>query len=186
MKLLPGLRVEAPGIFYTPDAISTIGAREIAFVKEQALASPSKRARLCVHPNPEDRLHQMLIGLVQGTYVRPHRHPEKSESFHMVEGALTVVIFDDAGRIEREVALGAPGMGGDICYRMSESRFHTVLPRTEVAIVHEITNGPFLPGQTSYAPWSPEESDTAPAAAYLNELEDRLAKASSERPAEIP
>jgi hypothetical protein len=58
---------------------------------------------------------------------------------------------------------------------MSQPFFHTLLIRSDILIVHEITNGPFLRGVTHFAPFAPEESDASGIADYLRRLLSRVA-----------
>ena len=58
---------------------------------------------------------------------------------------------------------------------MSTAHFHTLIVRSDLLIVHEITNGPFLPTGTVYAGFAPEEGDTAKAAAFQADLVKRVA-----------
>ena len=57
--------------------------------------------RLCAHPAVDDRLHEMVIAMARETYVRPHKHVNKSESVHVIEGLADAVLFDDAGNVGR-------------------------------------------------------------------------------------
>jgi CO/xanthine dehydrogenase FAD-binding subunit len=58
---------------------------------------------------------------------------------------------------------------------MSKPFFHTLIIRSRVLIVHEITNGPFRPEATVYADFAPEDSDTHNTAAYRADLVRRVA-----------
>ena len=55
--------------------------------------------------------------------------------------------------------MGELRSGKPFYYRVAESLYHTLLIRSEAAVFHEITNGPFRPGDTEFAPWAPAESD---------------------------
>lgn len=112
----------------------------------------------------------MLIALDRGTYVRPHRHPDKSESFHVVEGALSVVLFGDEGQVRETIPLGEYASGRAFYYRLAEPVYHTLLVQSPVAVIHETTNGPFDRSATEYAPWAPAEEDGDASCAYLHEL----------------
>ena len=70
------------GVYVTVQAVSVVGAAEIAFVRAQATTAPRKRARLCLHRGDEAAVHEMVIALDRDTYVRPHRHAGKSESLN--------------------------------------------------------------------------------------------------------
>jgi cupin fold WbuC family metalloprotein len=162
----------AEGVFVALTPISTVGPAEIAFVKAQARSVVRRRARLCLHRSSYDRLHDMVIALDMATYLRPHRHADKSETFHIIEGSASVVIFDDNGRIERVIAVG--GEKGQRLYRLDEPQYHTLVIQSEMLVIHEVTNGPFAPGATDYAAFAPAENDTAKANAYLRDLRERL------------
>ncbi len=58
---------------------------------------------------------------------------------------------------------------------MSQPFFHTLIIRSDVLIVHEITNGPFRPQGTIFADFAPEDSDAEKAAAYQADLVQRVA-----------
>ena len=108
----------------------------------------------------------MIICLARGTYVRPHRHVGKSESFHIMEGELDVVLFEDDGAVREVIRMGSYQSGQVFFYRLMEPRFHTVLVRSPHVLVHETTNGPFDPADTEFATWSPAEGDPS-AAGYI-------------------
>ena len=43
----------------------------------------------------------MFIALSDETYIRPHKHLNKSESLHVLEGSADVVFFDEKGKITK-------------------------------------------------------------------------------------
>lgn len=161
-------------IFVAREPIVFIGDEEIAFLKERAGVSDRQRARICAHKTPDDPLHEMFIALTSRSYVRPHRHRAKSESFHVVEGQVDVVLLDDAGDISGVIELGAAGTGRSRYYRLDESRFHTLLIRSDHLVLHEVTNGPFDRRLTEFAPFAPDESDHAAAQAYRARIAEQV------------
>jgi cupin fold WbuC family metalloprotein len=162
-------------VFVALDPIVKWGDDEIAFVKRTALASPRKRARICAHRNNDDALHEMIIAISAQSYIHPHRHIGKSESFHVVEGEVDVAVFDEAGSVVDLIELGAPGSGRRFFYRMSHSAFHTLLIRSDVLVVHEVTNGPFARERTVLAPFAPPEDQPAAARAYMASVASQAA-----------
>ncbi len=165
----------APGVLSTTDAIVRIGADAIERVKIEARRSARKRARINAHADPDALVHEMLIALDRETYLRPHRHIEKSESFHVIEGQADVVMFDEAGEIAEVIRMGPPG--GERCffYRQSEARFHTLVIHAPMFVIHETTNGPFAADRTIFADWAPEEG-TPDADDYMAALRERVAR----------
>jgi cupin fold WbuC family metalloprotein len=153
------IRATSDEVFLATGGIVQVRAEDVALVKQKGTTNARKRARLCAHPGPEDKLHEMLIVLDRGTYIRPHRHGSKAESFHIIEGELDVVIFHDDGTIREVVRMGPYSSGKAFYYRIMEPCYHSVLIHTPFALFHETTNGPFNRTDTEFAPWSPAEGE---------------------------
>ena len=164
------MRKVSDEVFYANIGIVKAQDDTISKLMAQANANERKRSRLCAHHDQTDALHEMLIVHTQHTYVRPHKHPRKSESFHVITGRLTVLIFDDWGAVVETIPMGPYGSGAAFYYRLSEPRFHTLLISTEIAAFHEVTNGPFDRSETIFAPWSPAEDDSTGQSAFLTRL----------------
>jgi len=159
-------------VFITSDSIAKVSQKDIEWLKAKALSNVRERVRLCTHQSVEDAVHEMLIVHTKGTYIRPHKHPNKSESFHIIEGALDIVVFDDTGGILEVVNMGEYSSGDQFFWRLSESHFHTVIPRTDIVVFHETTSGPFVRATSNVpAPWSPNEGDLVSIEPYALVLE---------------
>ena len=163
-------------VLYSSEAITRVSREDIEFLKEKAASNRRRRVRLCCHKDIAQAIHEMLIVHMQGAYVRPHKHPGKSESFHIIEGRLKVIIFDDAGDISEVIDMAAFDSGEKFYYRLCDARFHTVIPESEFAVFHEVTNGPFRKEDAVFAGWAPAEDDSAGQKKYLDELNKRLKK----------
>jgi cupin fold WbuC family metalloprotein len=150
---------ESEEVYRTRGYLTVISAEDIKFLKDRAKANVRKRIRLCAHPDSQDPLHEMLIVHMNDAYVPPHKHISKSESFHIIEGKLTVFIFDDNGNVKETIKMGDLVSGRIFYYRMSSSLFHTVWPESEFVVFHEVTNGPFDRRQMIIAPWAPGDDD---------------------------
>jgi cupin fold WbuC family metalloprotein len=161
-------------VYVAEGPIAVIGEAEIRLLREAVAATPRGRVRINVHADARDPLHEMFIALSRDSYVRPHRHPGKTEAFHIVEGDVDVVVLDDAGEVRRIVELGQ-GPGRAVYYRMVQPMFHTLLVKSEILVVHEITNGPFVPGGTQFAPFAPGEDESTQVAAYRVRLARQVA-----------
>jgi cupin fold WbuC family metalloprotein len=166
---------KSPEVFLAEGPIAAVGEGEIARLKAAVKASSKGRARINAHPDGNDALHEMIIAIDASSYIRPHKHPGKSEAFHIIEGEVDIIVFKDNGEIDCVVPLGAPGGGRSFYYRMSKPFFHTLIIRSNVLIVHEITNGPFRPEATVYADFAPEDSESQNTVAYQADLVRRVA-----------
>lgn len=158
-------------VYSATSEIVSVNAADINYLKDKVSKTPNKRVRICVHKNSEDKLHEMLIVINKGSYVRPHKHLNKGESFHMIEGMLDVIIFNDDGSIREIIPLGYPGSGRNLFYRLSAPYFHTIVLRTDWVVFHETTNGPFVKNETIYAPWSPEISEIEAVSVFMKKLD---------------
>ena len=163
-------------VYIALDSIVRMGIDDVAFLKDTAKRSPRRRARICAHKSNDDKLHEMLIAIAADSYIRPHRHNGKSESFHIVEGSVDVAVFDDGGTLIDVIELGPPGSGRAFFYRLSESTFHTLLIRSDFLVMHEVTNGPFDPKQSAPAPFAPPEDQAAAAGQYMRRVRDQVAQ----------
>jgi len=163
-----------PDVFFLGKEITEIKAKDLADLKEAATRSSLKRARFCMHKDHNDTMHEMIIAFRKGSYIRPHRHKEKIESFHIIEGELLVIFFDDNGNPTHRIKMSPYNSGETFFYRLSVCAWHMVIPISEYVILHEITNGPFVEGETEFSTWSPNESDS-------NEVTDFLSKVLNEK-----
>jgi cupin fold WbuC family metalloprotein len=148
-----------PEVFTHQDQILQVGDDWLDRLKDAASRSPLRRARLCMHLSDQDRIHEMLIVLCSDVLFRPHRHLHKTESFHIIEGDLHVMVFDDLGNVIRTIHMGPPGSGRVMYYRLSASHWHAILPNSPFVVFYETTDGPFRPDEALFAPWAPEEPD---------------------------
>ncbi|MCZ8253480.1 MAG: WbuC family cupin fold metalloprotein [Hylemonella sp.] len=165
--MMDAFRKVSDEVFVADTSIVQLGTEHIAFLKTQARTSSRKRSRICAHRSSEDALHEMLIAISADSYIHPHKHTRKVESFHIVEGMVDVVVFDDAGTIVDVVELGDITTGRNFYYRLSDSMFHTLLIYNDFLVVHEVTNGPFMANETILAPFAPPESQAGDARAYI-------------------
>ncbi len=165
---------ESSEVLYTTDSISTVASAEIATFKDLSRDNDRKRIRLCTHSDPREMLHEMLIVHDKNTYVRPHKHPGKSESTHIIEGLVDIVLFDEDGIINSVLSMGDYASGKIFYFRMTTPVFHTLVIRSDVLVFHETTNGPFNRNATVFAPWAPEDADGTSVSGFMFDLNERL------------
>lgn len=158
-------------MFATGDIVQA-GDRLIEDLVREAREAPLKRARFCLHHSPDDALHEMVIALLRESYIRPHRHVEKTESFHVIAGSLQIVLFDDDGQVTNRIPMGPRGSGRPFLYRLAGDAWHTVVVEDEWVVFHEVTRGPFRPEDTQYASWAPEESESEGSRRFIAVLHD--------------
>jgi cupin fold WbuC family metalloprotein len=163
------MRPKSTTFFNTESAVE-LSAGDLTRLKGAALADPVGRARLCLHLDHESLVHQMLIAFTDWSYVRPHRHPRKTESFHAIEGEFDLIFLEDSGEIDRRLRMGPIETGLPFVHRLAGGSWHMLIPRSNLVVIHEISSGPFEPSDNEYPEWAPDESDREAARAFMAAL----------------
>ena len=155
------------------DKIRLINNGLIEKVKAKALESPRKRMNHNFH-ELDETYQRFLNILCKGTYVRPHRHtnPPKAETFLILEGKISFLIFSDEGEITESHILQAGGVNYGI--DILPGVWHSLVCISETAVCFEGKHGPYNPANDKdFASWAPLEN-TEEAKQYLNSLEKRI------------
>lgn len=125
-------------------------------VTATAKASPRLRMNHNFHPALDDPVQRLLNALEPWTYIRPHKHVTKEESFVLLRGSVLAVVFNDDGSIRDHCVLNAPS--GNFGVEFEENAFHMLTALESGSVVYEIKEGPFVPHtEASSAPWAPRE-----------------------------
>lgn len=149
-----GLEAKSGEVLVCTDEIISLRYSHVERLGDMAAASPKHRARICVHKEEGAGIQEMIIFMDRTSYVCPHRHANKSESFHLVEGIADIVVFGDDGEIEKVIPFSHEQA---FFYRLDTKRFHTIVVRSDFIVFHEVTNGPFVHNTTEFAPFAPRE-----------------------------
>ena len=137
--------------------MGSITQEDIDFLRASALDASGGVARLCLHSDPSALQHDMVVALTTGCQQRIHRHPEKPETLHVIEGTLTVSLFNDDGVLLRREFLSRDQQ---LLTRIPSGVWHLVQPDTEVSIFHESRPGPFdRLADAEFALWTVGETD---------------------------
>ncbi len=167
-------REVTPEAFAVADSIVQIRADSIDLLKARLAHSPRRRMRILTHRDVGDQVQEMLIAFRRGVYIPPHKHIGRSESFHIVEGTLDVVIFSDNGTVVDVIPMGDYRSGKVFFYRIADPSYHTLVVRSEQVVFHETSGGPFSREANEFADWAPDERDATAATQFLDALEAAL------------
>ncbi len=125
-------------------------------VTEQARTSPRLRMNYNFHPELGDPVQRLLNALEPWTYIRPHKHTTKEESFVLLRGRVLAVVFNTDGTIRDHAVLSAAS--GILGVEFEENCYHMLTSLETGSAVYEIKEGPFVPHtEGSSAPWAPKE-----------------------------
>ena len=171
---LGGIRIKEVNerALFATDSLVSVGHDSVDLLKQRAEANRLNSIRLCTHQDAEDALHEMFIVNTQDTYVRPHKQLKETKSFHVIEGLMDMVVFDEDGNIVQAVSMGDHSTGKPFYFRLSDiDYYHTLLFRSDVVLFLETTNGPARSSDVVFPPWAPAGIDDAARRAYLEQLE---------------
>ena len=163
-------------VLQTSEDWVTVTNADIATLKQKALQNERKRIRLCCHRDINDSLHEMLIVHTKGVYVWPHKHLNKSESIHVIEGVVDVVLLDEQGAIMEVIPMGDYLSGRMFYQRIETPIYHTFIIHSDFLVFQETTKGPFKKSDTIFASWAPEENNAVASQTYVNDLIKRIEK----------
>lgn len=112
-------------------------------VSTQAKASPRLRMNYNFHHSLDELCHRMLNAIEPGSVIPIHRHPEKDETFVILQGKVRVTTHNDDGSIIDEVILCQDDgiYGVDI----PKNVWHTIEALVPDSVIFESKLGPFMP-----------------------------------------
>ena len=168
------LKKQSVDVLVATDKHIRLERRDLDSLKEKVSKTPKKRIRINIHASPKDSIHEMFIVNRQDTYIRPHKHLYKKESYHVIEGRAINVLFDDKGTIRTVIPLGDFSSGFDFYYKLNEPLYHCLVIQSEYFVFVEVTNGPFRKTDNVFAPWSPDEKDSLAVKSYLYKLKNDI------------
>jgi len=164
------MRESNQALFNTDDVL-VVDQAMVNYLKRRALDAPTRRFRLCLHQSADELVQEMIVVHCRENYSRPHHHPETASSMMILEGELTVFLFDDRGEVTRRLELGARDTGKPFTLRLAPKVWHMPVCRSPQLVFYETMTGPFRRDAiNAWAPWSPAEDDADGIADYLARL----------------
>ena len=159
-------------VYNTEDRIK-IDEDRISKLKSIAAKNESKNVTMCLHRTHDVAVHEMINVYPKGMYVRPHKHLDKTETKHMIEGKMLMLMFDEEGGVTDKFVIGEKGSGECLAYRIDKNLYHSIIPLSETIVYHEIISGPYTGTNDSIFPeWAPEIDDQK----GIQEFIDRVGK----------
>lgn len=132
-----------------------INGEYLARLKMKQGSTVESKCTLCLHNDVRAGMHEMINVYAKGEYVRPHYHPNKTETKIMIEGRMLIVLFEANGDIRDRIMLSDDRKD---CFliRIDQGIMHSNIPLTNV-IFYEATTGPYVgKGDSIFPVWAPE------------------------------
>lgn len=168
-------------VYYAMSDITKLRKQDIELLKQKAMHNNPKKIRLCTHREVNDSVHEMFIIFGKGTYVRPHKHPGKSVSYHIIDGFIDVVFFNEAGGLVDFMQMGGYRSNHIFYSRLSKPHYYMPIIKSRFAVFHEIINGPFK-NDTVFPGWAPAEDNKSKVQKFMEGLEKRISGFLSKKP----
>lgn len=129
-----------------------ISGRDCDRLIDDARNSERRRSHRLLHAGHDDPVQRFAIGLVAGTYIRPHRHTEQWEMLIAVSGTVEVLQFSENGILQARIGIGHDTVP---VIEIAPGTWHSIAVQSATAVLMEIKPGPFRPAE--FAAWSPAE-----------------------------
>ncbi len=161
-------------VLYNDETLCALTRDDLAELSRLGLATKEQRTRLCVHEGPDALVHEMFIVHTKDTYVRPHRHKTKSESFQVLDGEGTLVLFNDDGQIQRTMKLGGLASEHTFYFKMPAQIWHMLIIESDVIVFKEVTQGPFDGDDCEFPQWAPEGRHVDEVPEYMAHIKQQI------------
>ena len=120
-------------------------SKTIESLIQSANSALLQRARICLHETPESSAQCMLINLSQGSYLPIHRHQAGNESYLLISGKITLIVFSDLMQVMDIKKISTIDTGGIMNVRIigvSSGVFHTLISETANSTYMEFRDAP--------------------------------------------
>lgn len=112
-------------------------------VSHEARESSRLRMNYNFHESLDAPIHRLLNALEPGTYLPPHRHTDKEETYVVLRGSLLTFFYDDLGNVMEKVNLNlSAGVYG---VEIPSGTWHSIIALEPGTVIFEIKSGPYKP-----------------------------------------
>lgn len=140
-------------------------------VTSQAKENPRLRMNYNFHESMDASVHRLLNALEPGTYLPPHRHADKEETYLVLRGSLLAFYYDDAGNVIEKVCLNP--LEGKYGLDIPPCTWHSIVVLEPGTVIFEIKKGPYQPlPQEDLAAWAPLASDEEGVKTFLKRMQE--------------
>ena len=121
------------------------------------------------HASMDAPIHRLLNALEPGTYLPPHRHTGKEETYLVLRGSLLAFFYDDAGNVTDKVCLNPRKV--NMVWKFLLIHGHSIIALESGTVIFEIKKGPYQPlPSEDLASWAPQTSDTEGIKAFMKRM----------------
>lgn len=138
-------------------------------VTAQAKENARLRSNYNLHETMDSPVHRMLNALEPGTYLPPHRHSDKEETYLVLRGRLLALFYDEAGNVTEKICLNP--LEGRYGLEIPPRTWHSIIVLESGTVIFEIKKGPYQPlSPEDMAPWAPASDDAEGVKAFMERM----------------
>ena len=142
------------GVLLPLDGHVVIGAEFVNGLRRYARCQNSGRARLLLHGDETNPLHEMVIAARPFTLWPPHRHDGDGQSWTAVHGTIAYVEFEGSNEISDIIILDPRKR---FHLRQVKRKWYTIVPLTDMSVYLETRLG--RPHGSIFSDWGFETWD---------------------------
>lgn len=138
-------------------------------VTAQAKESSRLRMNHNFHKTMDAPVHRMLNALEPETYLPPHRHSDKEETYLVLRGRLMAFFYDEKGNVTEKVCLNP--LEGRYGLEIPPRTWHSIIALESGTVIFEIKRGPYQPlSPEDMASWAPASDDVDGIRAFMKRM----------------
>lgn len=138
-------------------------------VTAQAKENDRLRMNYNFHETMDAPVHRMLNALEPGTYLPPHRHSDKEETYLVLRGRLMAFFYDEEGNVTEKICLNP--LEGRYGLEIPPRTWHSIIALESGTVIFEIKKGPYQPlSPEDMATWAPAPDDVEGVKAFVERI----------------
>lgn len=138
-------------------------------VTAQAKENDRLRMNYNFHETMDAPVHRMLNALEPGTYLPPHRHSDKEETYLVLRGRLMAFFYDEEGNVTEKICLNP--LEGRYGLEIPPRTWHSIIALESGTVIFEIKKGPYQPlSPEDMASWAPAPDDVEGVKAFVERM----------------
>lgn len=137
----------SPGVFHARAWGERLEENLIGLLIELAKTQINHKARLCLHPGPDEKLQVTYLAFTKSYSDKIHKHPHRPEVVVPLYGLAFHSIFNEKGEVVKKQLLDGTR---PVANSTKVNEWHAIEINSENFVMLEIGTGPFLPNSTIY------------------------------------
>lgn len=142
------LRKKNDRVYYATGAPAGMDLQSMILMKELAAYRDLPLCRVCLHASDNEPIHEMLMMHTRPQLVGPLKQNKSSLSYHMLDGAADIRLYDEQGACLQYMHLDSDDSFCRCSLRLDANVFRSMKTVTPYAIFLEVAGGPFKDDDT--------------------------------------